>query len=322
MNTNTRMSLVTNRRALVGGGAALAGALVVPAVSRATRQATPATGASPDEILAIVRQAMDDLSLRSTILRIAIDGEELMTEALGESMTGVPVTTDLRFRNGAVAISLISTLMLTLVDEGLIGLDDPIAPYLPDLPESDKATFRMLSNMTAGYRDHVRNPEFVEVLMDDPFRGFTPDEILSYGLSQPRLFEPGTNWEYSHNNYFILGLAMEAATGQSVEQMMQERVLDPLGLTTTVNSYHAEGSRAGLACVLVRAPGVAGNRSRQALLRGIDLLESIVDDHPGRRPNLRHRRFRQRDDRRWRGHAAQSRIERGPARSRPAGVRL
>src|SRR5687768_2945687 len=79
MNTKTRMSLVTNRRALVGG-AALAGALVVPAASRATRQATPAAGTSPDEILAIVRQAMDDLSLRSTILRIAIDGEELMTE--------------------------------------------------------------------------------------------------------------------------------------------------------------------------------------------------------------------------------------------------
>lgn len=126
--------------------------------------------------------------------------------------------------------------MLTLVDDGVIGLDDPIGDLLPNLPSSDTATFRMLANMTAGYRDHVQNTDFLNATQDDPFRAFTSDDILAYSLAQPRLFTPGTNWEYSHSNYVILGLALEAATGQAVDQLMQERVFDPLGLTATTNA--------------------------------------------------------------------------------------
>ena len=230
---------LTTRRSLLGMGAAAAGVLALPSTIRATRQATPAAP-SPDDIVAIAESVMADLDLRATILRAAIDGDEVVTAALGESITGVPATTDMRFRNGAVAISLISTLMLTLVDDGVFGLDDPIDTWLPDLPETDAATFRMLANMTAGYRDHVRNIDFVNAVQDDPFRAFTPDDLIGYSLAQPRLFAPGANWEYSHSNYVILGLAMEAATGQSVEQLMQDHVLDPLGLAATVNDATAQ----------------------------------------------------------------------------------
>ena len=225
---------LTTRRSLLGMGAAAAGVLALPSTIRATRQATPAAP-SPDDIVAIAESVMADLDLRATILRVAIDGDEVVTAALGESITGVPATTDMRFRNGAVAISLISTLMLTLVDDGVFGLDDPIDTWLPDLPETDAATFRMLTNMTAGYRDHVGNIDFVNAVQDDPFRAFTSDDLIGYSLAKPRLFAPGANWEYSHSNYVILGLAMEAATGQSVEQLMQDHVLDPLGLAATVN---------------------------------------------------------------------------------------
>ncbi len=90
--------------------------------------------------------------------------------------------------------------------------------------------------MTAGYRDHVQNPDFLDAIQDNPFRAFTPEDLIGYSQAQPRLFEPGANWEYSHSNYVIQGLALEAATGQSMEQSMQEQVLDPLGLTATVNN--------------------------------------------------------------------------------------
>ena len=228
-----------SRRSLIQTtGSGLAAAALAPFAprvrTRAARQATPEVP-STDEIVAITRRMMGELALRSTIMRVAIDGDVMLTEALGESMTGVPATIDMRFRNGAVAISLISTLMLTLVDDGVIGLDDPIGELVPNLPDTDRATFRMLANMTAGYRDHVQNTEFLEANQDDPFRAFTSDDLLAYSLAEPRLFAPGTNWEYSHTNYVILGLALEAATGQSVEQLMQERVLDPLGLTATTN---------------------------------------------------------------------------------------
>ena len=223
------------RRSLLATGSAAAGALALPATTRAIRQATPAAP-SADDLIAITQGVMNDLHLRATILQVMIDGDLVVSAALGESISGVPATTDMRFRNGAVAISLISTLMLTLVDDGVFGLDDPIATWLPELPDAESATLRMLANMTAGYRDHVQNPEFVSLLQDDPFRRFDPQEILSYSLSQPRLFAPGANWEYSHSNYFVLGLVLEKATGQTVEQLMQDRVLDPLNLMETVNS--------------------------------------------------------------------------------------
>ncbi len=232
-----------SRRALARSGLLAAGGLALampqlPGIANARRGqvATPGAAALPEEIIAITQGVMDELHLRATILQVMIDGDVLVSAALGESISGVPATVDMRFRNGAVAISLISTLMLTLVDDGVFGLDDPIVTWMPDLPDADTATLRMLANMTAGYRDHVQNPEFVHLLQDDPFQGFDPQEILSYSLAQPRLFTPGANWEYSHSNYFVLGLVMEAATGQSVEQLMQDRVLDPLGLSATVNN--------------------------------------------------------------------------------------
>jgi len=137
-------TLPVSRRAIVVAGAAVAGGAMAPVILARrgfTQDATPVAGSSPDEIVAIARRVMDDFSLRATILHVAIDGEEIVTEAIGESMTGVPATSDMRFQNGAVAISLISTLMLTLVDDGVIGLDDPIGAFLPDLPELGAATF-------------------------------------------------------------------------------------------------------------------------------------------------------------------------------------
>ena len=82
----------------------------------------------------IVRDYMEEAHLKAVIVRVTIDGQEIVTEALGESMTGVPATTDMHFRNGAVAISYMSTLLLQLVDERVMTLDDKLSIWLPDLP--------------------------------------------------------------------------------------------------------------------------------------------------------------------------------------------
>jgi CubicO group peptidase (beta-lactamase class C family) len=98
----------------------------------------------------------------------------------------------------------------------------------------------MLANMTAGYRDYVQSEDLITAQLTDPFHEFTYEELLGYSFDQPRLFEPGTNWEYSHTQYVILGKVMEAATGATVEDLMQEKVLDPLGLANTRNFFTPE----------------------------------------------------------------------------------
>jgi CubicO group peptidase (beta-lactamase class C family) len=209
----------------------------VPTAFRATREtATPQPGGAADQaaaIIAIAREAMDRYDLNAVILRVMQDGEEIVTTALGESMTGVPATTDMHFHNGAVAISYMSTLMLQFVDQGSAELDDPIAKWLPDLPDADRVTLRMLANMTSGYPDHVRNADFLAALYADPFRQWTPAELIEIGLSTPRRFAPGENWDYSHTGYVILGQALERIGGEPLDILLRRCVLDPLGLHDT-----------------------------------------------------------------------------------------
>nr|MBA2518182.1 beta-lactamase family protein [Chloroflexia bacterium] len=232
---------MTRREALGMGITLAAGGTVIPGTSRAAaaeslRQATPA-GMPADRaeaIIAIAREVMDKQAVKAVILRVTIDGEDVVTEALGESITGVPATTDMHFRNGAVAISYMATLLLRLVDQQILALDDPLATWLPALPDADRVTLRMLANMTAGYPDFVQNPKLDQMVYADPFRQWTPEQQLEVGLSTPRVFAPGTNWDYSHTDYVILGLALEQITGQPLEVALQEQVIGPMGLRNTV----------------------------------------------------------------------------------------
>jgi CubicO group peptidase (beta-lactamase class C family) len=127
-----------------------------------------------------------------------------------------------------------STLLLRLVDQKVVTLDDPLSTWLPDLPDSDKVTLRMLANMTAGYPDFEQSPKLDQMLYANPFRQWTTQEQLELSFDRPRAFAPGTNWDYAHTAYVILGLALEKITGQPLDVALQEQVLGPMGLRNTV----------------------------------------------------------------------------------------
>jgi CubicO group peptidase (beta-lactamase class C family) len=201
----------------------------------------PAPTAQAAAVMKIVHDTMAAKHLKAVLVRVTIDGKEVVTGAVGESMTGVPATTDMHFRNGAVAISYVSTLLLKLVDEGKVGLDDKLSKFLPDVPSSDRVTLRQLAQMTSGYVDYViDNDAFDAAIYQNPFRQWTPEDLLAFAVDRPLLYEPGTNWDYAHTNYVLLGLALEKATGESMPKLLDERVLGPLGLTNTANSFTPE----------------------------------------------------------------------------------
>jgi CubicO group peptidase (beta-lactamase class C family) len=207
-------------------------------------QSTTSAGADDakaDAVMRVVRDTMASEHLKSVIVRVTVDGQEVVTEALGESMTGVPATTNMHFRNGAVAISYVSTLLLKLVDEQKVSLEDKLSKFLPEIPHADRVTLGQLAQMTSGYVDYViGNTKMNDALYADPFRRWTVHELLQYAVDQPLLYEPGTNWNYAHTNYVLLGLALEKATDQEMSNLLSEKVLRPLGLTNTVNSLTPE----------------------------------------------------------------------------------
>src|SRR5215212_1098429 len=230
------------RREAIMMGLTFAAGTVIAGPSRASsaaslRQATPVPNGQGDRaeaIVAIARDIMEQQDVKAVILRVTVDGQEIVTEALGESMSGVPATTEMHFRNGAVAFFYVATLLLRLVDQQVVTLDDPLAKWLPDLRDADKATLRMLANLTAGYPDYVQNAAFVSAIYADPFRQWTPEEQIAISLSTPQVFAPGTNWDYSHSDYVILGQALEKITGQPLDVALQEQVLGPMALPNTV----------------------------------------------------------------------------------------
>ncbi|OBA88707.1 D-alanyl-D-alanine carboxypeptidase [Mycobacteriaceae bacterium 1482268.1] len=197
--------------------------------------------AKADAVIKTVHDTMSEANLKAVIVRVTVDGKEVLTKGFGESMTGIPATTNMHFRNGAVAISYVSTLLLILVDEKKVMLDDKLSKWLPDVPHADRVTLGQLAQMTSGYVDYViGNTAFQKALYQDPFRQWEPDQLLGFATSKPLLYQPGTNWNYAHTNYVLLGKALEKATGVDMPKLLEDKVLRPLGLRSTTNSFTPE----------------------------------------------------------------------------------
>ncbi len=199
------------------------------------RSAALVAEATPPEsaIKNITSAAMKQYDLKSIIVQVTSDGKNVYTGALGESMTGVPATPDMHFRNGAMAFTYMSTMLMELVDQKKVKLDDRLSKFLPNLPEADRITLKNLANMTSGYADYVYQPEVLQGFVFDPFRQWTPEELIQIGISKPMMFEPGTNWGYSHTNYVILGRVLEKISGMPLAEAMQKYIFGPMDLKQT-----------------------------------------------------------------------------------------
>ncbi|WP_078910639.1 serine hydrolase [Streptomyces sp. NRRL S-87] len=196
----------------------------------------PARGQAA-EVLRIAQQAQREMDLKSVILRVTVDGRELITTALGESMTGVPAEPDMHFRNGNIAISYMGTALLRLVDQGRVDLDAPLSRWLPGIPHTEGVTLRMLANSSTGLRDYVTTPSFQQAVGANPFRQWTADELVAISTGQEPWYDPGTNWNYSHANFVLLGAALEKITGTRLDVLLQREILRPLGLHQTANGF-------------------------------------------------------------------------------------
>ncbi|OMQ16074.1 serine hydrolase [Modestobacter sp. VKM Ac-2676] len=142
----------------------------------------------------------------------------------------VEATPDSVFQIGSITKVWTATLVLQLVDEGLIGLDDPVRDHLPGLRLADDAaagtlTVRQLLAHTAGFEGDV---------FTDTGRGDEALERYVAALSDvPQLFPPGRQFSYSNAGYCLLGRLVEALRGEPFDDCLTEHLITPLGLTHT-----------------------------------------------------------------------------------------
>jgi D-alanyl-D-alanine carboxypeptidase len=126
-----------------------------------------------------------------------------------------------------------ATILLQLVEEGLVSLDDPISQYVPDSPNG-AATLRQLADMTSGIPSYSLDPDWQAKYFGDPFVLFTPQELVDAANTLPVDGAPGEVWKYSNTNYVLLGMVIEQVLEQPITEVFDERLFEPLGMTETV----------------------------------------------------------------------------------------
>lgn len=156
----------------------------------------------------------------------------IWTSGLGNLETGEPMSKDLYFAIGSVTKSYVATMVLQLVDDGLVKLDAPIGEYLPGLVlRENEITIRHLLEMRSGLGDYGLNPQFFTMLEAEPLRVFTPEQLVK--LSIDKTGDPDREFCYTNANYILLGMLIEKVTNHSLQDEMKRRILQPLGMSHT-----------------------------------------------------------------------------------------
>ncbi|MEV4183730.1 serine hydrolase domain-containing protein [Streptosporangium canum] len=193
-------------------------------------------------------EEMVDSGFTGVTLRVHDERGEWVGSAgvrkLGES---VKPPTSGHVRIGSNTKTFTATVVLQLVAEGKIGLDAPVADYLPEFGMDRRITVRMLLQHTSGvfnftgeyYDDGTFAPGIPATTagqewVDNRFKTYLPEDLVRLALSKPARFEPGTDWSYANTNYVLARLLIEKVSGRSVAEEMQRLILGPLGLSGTV----------------------------------------------------------------------------------------
>jgi CubicO group peptidase (beta-lactamase class C family) len=164
---------------------------------------------------------------------VARDGKVLLQDAWGlaDRDAGTPVTTETLFRMGSMNKMITAVATLQLVEAGKLELDEPIGTYLPDYPDQEvatKVTIRHLLSHTGGTGDIFgRAFDAKRLMLQDH-----TDYVDLYG-SRGLRFEPGSQFEYSNYGFVLLGAIIEAVSGDSYYEYVNDHIYEPAGMLAT-----------------------------------------------------------------------------------------
>lgn len=143
----------------------------------------------------------------------------------------VPLRRDSVFALASVTKQFTAAAILQLMEEGKLKLEDPVAKYVPELPQGSEITLYQLLVQTTGLPDYAEDPAGAKSKSVPK----TSEEMLAWiGSLTPRFhFEPGTKWAYSNSNYVLLGIVAERVSGKGLQELFEARLFLPARLTAT-----------------------------------------------------------------------------------------
>lgn len=175
------------------------------------------------------RTAFDVPGISATLL---FPGGYMWNGATGVAHIGTlaPMDTSYLFQAASTTKMLTAAVVMQLVEEGLLDLDEPIGNHLPPLPNiAPEIPLRLLLRHRSGLADYLYTPGASDNWFTTPALAWSPQKIIEQ-YSAPPLFSPNAAFHYSNTNYLLLGMIVEAVTGQAFHTVLQERILEPLQL--------------------------------------------------------------------------------------------
>lgn len=166
-------------------------------------------------------------------LAVARDGHVLWTRGFGWADRGerIPAGPRTIYRTGSISKSVTAALMATMIDDGIVALDQPLSALVPeisemrDAPEGADPTLRQVASHTAGF---AREPA-LDSAASGPIGQWT-DRILESIGETSYTSEPGSRYAYSNIGFGVLGFALERAAGTPFMEEVEDRVFRPLGM--------------------------------------------------------------------------------------------
>ncbi|MBZ5574211.1 MAG: beta-lactamase family protein, partial [Acidobacteriia bacterium] len=181
-----------------------------------------------DTVDEFVRSEMQRQHVPGLSLLVAREGKIVRAQGYGQANVElqVPVKPETIFQSGSLGKQFTATAVMMLVEEGKIKLDVPITNYLKDAPAAWKqVTIRQLLSHTAGFTDYPKDFNFR--------KDYTEADLLKIVEGIPLAFPPGTKWTYSNLGYLTLGILIHQVTGKFYGDFLQQRIFQPVGMSTT-----------------------------------------------------------------------------------------
>jgi D-alanyl-D-alanine carboxypeptidase len=202
----------------------------------ATAWADPPDGLEPfvDSVAEAVVESGESVGLSVGIAK----GDQLWL-AKGYGLANLelqaPATAESVFRIGSITKQFTAAAVLLLAEDGKLSLDDPLTQFLPEYPtQGNEVTVRHLLQHTSGIKSFTSLPSYRR----DVHQPTTHEQIIDRFKDEPFDFAPGEKFSYCNSGYYLLGVIVEKASGQTYQEFLKERVLGVLELKDTFYDRH------------------------------------------------------------------------------------
>jgi CubicO group peptidase (beta-lactamase class C family) len=218
-----------------GGGGGPGGACPSPTAGTSSSSGTAfATLVDP-----LVLQEIRTQGLPGMTVAVAKNGAILYSQGYGyaDLSTCLAMPPNAEMQIGSVTKQFTAAAVLQLYSGGTLDIDKPLITYLPTYAFDPRITPRMLLNQTSGLQDYLYFPELAQ------YSNGGPESVALNAIVQRTLdFTPGTAFEYSNSNYFLLGSVIEAVTSGTYADYLASHVLTPAGLSNTFYQRPAQSA--------------------------------------------------------------------------------